>query len=338
MRRSIAGPLVTLIIWLSPPSCGRVAAEEPKPDYTIAFAHFGPRNTDLFLADADGKNAKPLTPHAENDYNASFSADGEWVVFTSHREGSADIWRVRPDGTGLERLTDDPAFDDQAALSPDGKRVVFVSNRGGHANLYLLDLATKKVTPVTKHECGDFRPAWSHDGEWIAFSSDRDSKKPKGVSGFVTLQSTEIYLVRPDGTGLRRLTKDQKFVGSPMWSRNGTKVVVYEAELPEVNSIVAVRQMRGTTQIATIDVTSGERTAVTSGKGEKWSPRFLAEGLIGYFSGGPHGDRATDGMMGSCTCTSRLAPKTFRCTCTSSQIGCLWSPRDSGCFTIRRMQ
>ena len=140
MRGNSSGFLLTLLVGLLPGVGIRSAAEDAKASYTIAFAHFGPRNTDLFIADADGKNAKPLVPHAENDYNASFSADGEWVVFTSHRKGSADIYRVRPDGTGLEQLTDDPAFDDQAALSPDGKRLVFVSNRGGRYEVYVLDV------------------------------------------------------------------------------------------------------------------------------------------------------------------------------------------------------
>jgi Tol biopolymer transport system component len=62
-------------------------------------------------------------------YDASFSFDGEWVVFTSERHGSADIFRVRANGMGLERLTDSPAFDDQAALSPDGYSLAFVSTR-----------------------------------------------------------------------------------------------------------------------------------------------------------------------------------------------------------------
>jgi Tol biopolymer transport system component len=289
MRRDPSGILLVLVVGVLPGVASRGAAEEPKPGYTIAFAHFGPRNADLFLADADGKNAKPLVPHAENDYNASFSADGKWVVFTSHRNGSADIWRVHPDGTGLERLTDDPAFDDQAALSANGTQLAFVSNRGGHANLWLLDLATKKVTQLTKHASGDFRPAWSPDGQWIAFSSDRHSKKPKGRGGFVTLHSTEIYLIRPDGTGLRRVTKEQRFAGSPTWSRDSKKLVVYEAEIPEVENITAVRRRRGTTQITTIDVATGERSAVTSGNGEKWSPRWVAEDRIGYVSGGPEG-------------------------------------------------
>jgi Tol biopolymer transport system component len=58
--------------------------------YTIAFASLGPLNTDLFTADADGRNPQPLVPHADNDYNALFSHDGRWIVFTSHPNGSAD--------------------------------------------------------------------------------------------------------------------------------------------------------------------------------------------------------------------------------------------------------
>lgn len=300
MSDSRSSFLLTLTVALS--LSGRGVADGRPPEYAIAFAHFGPRNSDVFLADGDGKNPKPLAADAANDYNASFSADGEWIVFTSHRKGSADLWRVRPDGAGLERLTDHPAFDDQAAVSPDGQRIVFVSNRGGSANLWLLDLANSKSVQLTNHAAGDFRPSWSPDGEWIAFSSDRDSTKPKNKAGFVTLHSTEIYLIRPDGAGLRRVTHDQRFAGSPTWSRDGKKLVVYEAEMSEVENLVAVRQLRAVTQVTTIDLATGERTAVTSGKGEKWSPRWVDADRIGYVSGGPDGglefDNGTAGSRG----------------------------------------
>ena len=78
----------------------------------IAFAYLAPLNTDVFVANADGGDPRPLPPDPALDYNASFSADGHWIVLTSERNGSADICRVHPDGSGLQRLTHDAAFDD----------------------------------------------------------------------------------------------------------------------------------------------------------------------------------------------------------------------------------
>lgn len=267
----------------------KTSSRTAESNYKIAFASFAPLNTDIFVADADGSNARPLLAHPNQDYNASFSRDGKWIVFTSERNGSADVYRVHPDGSGLERLTDDPAFDDQGALSPDGKYLAFVSSRTKQADIWLLEIATKKLRNLTNHPAGDFRPSWSPDGQWIAFSSDRDSTKPKGAGGFVTLQSTEIYLIRPDGSGLRRVTQAQAFAGSPVWSPDGKRLLFYEADLKEVNNIVSVRRLRGTTHISMLDLQTNEQRVMTAGSGEKWSPQWLAQDRIAYISGGTDG-------------------------------------------------
>ena len=52
-----------------------------EPIYHLAFANFGPLNDDIFIADADGHHARPLLPNPANDYNASFSPDGQWIGF-----------------------------------------------------------------------------------------------------------------------------------------------------------------------------------------------------------------------------------------------------------------
>jgi len=257
--------------------------------WTVAFASFGPIHSQLFIADGDGANARPLLPGAGQDFNASISADSQWVVFTSDRDGSADIYRAHLDGTGLEKLVDDPAFDDQAALSPDGNQLVFVSSRSGQAHLWILDLRTRGLRNLTASPGGDFRPAWSPDGKWIAFSSDRESRKPKDNSGFGTIHSTELFLIRPDGSELQRVTHSGAFAGSPAWTPDGNQLVFHEAELVEVNKVTAARRLRGTSQIGTLDLTTKERRVMTSGPGEKFSPQWVSGRGLVYASGGPEG-------------------------------------------------
>jgi TolB protein len=283
--RHIAGVIIGLAI------CASLLAQTAPTagQYGVAYASFAPLNAELFVADADGSNARPLSPDPGWDANASFSMDGQWVVFTSNRQGSADIFRVHPDGRGLERLTDDPAFDDQATLSPDGRQLAFVSTRTGHAEVWLLDLRTKALRNLTGRSGGSFRPAWSPDGTWITFSSDRASSHPVRPGSFESIQSTEIYMMHADGTGARQVTRTGAFAGSPGFSPDGKQLVCYQADLSAVIDISDPRRLRAATKIVRIDLATLQDKVLAEGAGEKWSPRWLASGKIGYVSGGPEG-------------------------------------------------
>jgi Tol biopolymer transport system component len=271
-----------------PAPAARPARQLPQQSYALAVASFAPLNADVFIADPDGRNARPFLPDKALEYNASFSPDGRWIVFTSTRDGSADIYRARPDGTKLEKLTDDPAFDDQGVLSPDGRSLAFVSSRSGQADIWTLELKSGDLRNVTNSPGGDFRPQWSPDGQWLAFSSDRASVKPKFT--FATLHSTDLYVVRPDGTALRRVTQSAEFAGSPRWSEDGKSLLFYDAAIDEVQKIRSPLRLRATTQIARVDVQTGQRRALTTGAGEKWSPHpLVATDSVAYVSGGPDG-------------------------------------------------
>lgn len=267
-------------------SAGLVATATAVAD-TVFVDQYMPLRSELMIADADGSNPRKLLPGIEIDYNASFSFDDEWVVFTSDRAGSADIFRVRTDGTRLERLTDSPAFDDQAELSPDGRLLAFVSTRGdGSTDIYIKDLQSGKVSNITNAPGGDFRPSWAPDGQTIAFSSDRGTGFPhQGYPGpagkWEHVHATSIYLVRPDGSGLRRLTEDQEMAsGSPKWSADGRKVIFYEAPIRQT-----AQSGRGTvSNIVSIDLATGTRTVHVAGPGLNITPQFLAADRIGYLT------------------------------------------------------
>jgi len=268
--------------------------------YGIAYASFAPLNGEIFIADADGRNARPLSPDPGWDANASFSSDGRWVVFTSNRRGSADIFRIHPDGLALEPLTDDPAFDDQAVLSPNGRLLAFVSTRTGQAEIWLLDLQTRTLKNLTGTSGGSFRPSWSPDGAWIAFSSDRGSTGPVRPGSFESIQSTEIYVMRADGTGVHKVTRTGSFAGSPSFSPDGTQLVCYQADLKAVIDISDPRRLRATTTIVRVDLATLQDKILADGPGEKWSPRWFQSGRIGYASGGPDGGlEFVDGTPGA---------------------------------------
>jgi TolB protein len=148
--------LVGLVVLFGSALADQTPASGP---YTVAYASFGPLNSAIYVANADGRHEQLLVGGSVLDMNPSFSPDGRTVLFTSRRDGSADIYRVQIDGTGLERLTDDPAFDDQAVMSPDSRRVAFVSSRSGDADVWILDLASRRLQNLTHQSGGDYRPA-----------------------------------------------------------------------------------------------------------------------------------------------------------------------------------
>ena len=79
-----------------------LCASAADPKYAIAFASFRPLNAKIFIADADGRNPKPFLPDGFLDINASYSKDGKWIVFTSDRKGSADIYRAHRTAPALK--------------------------------------------------------------------------------------------------------------------------------------------------------------------------------------------------------------------------------------------
>ncbi len=263
---------------------GGAASGSPPQQMVYARVSPNPGGLGLFIASADGSDERPLLGAPDLDYDPAFAPDGRTLVFTSEREGSADLFRVNVDGTGLERLTDDPAYDDQAAFSPDARQLVFVSTRqGGFARLWTMELATHRAKALTTRSGGDFRPSWSPDGSWIAFA--HGGAMPFAYGRWERLQPADLYIVHPDGSGLKRISEQGHFCGSPKWNRDSRHLIAYcmtaEQTLSNRRAIPESGPDGTDTRLVSFDVSQGASENVKTAAGVLFNPSFVGD-TVGY--------------------------------------------------------
>jgi TolB protein len=234
------------------PAPSTVAAAAPGPSGAarssrsgrIAFDNFD----DVWTIDADGTDLTRLTHSPGPDFDPSWSPDGTKIAFRSERSGEPELWVMNADGTGQRRLTEglSPAwspdgsliaFSERAGLalirpdgtgrrvlphteggeypswSPDGSRIAFNSNLTGDHVMYIAQADGTKVVDLSRVGEG-WQVDWSPDGRSILFTSHRDH--PDAY--------TDVYVMRPDGSAVRRLTHNRAY--TPAWSPDGDHIVV----------------------------------------------------------------------------------------------------------------
>lgn len=124
--------------------------EDPKAlaDYQslLAEGFVRPSRMELWVANADGTNARQITKNGAANFGPYFTPDGKRIIYSSNvldpRGREFDIFLLSKDGTGeAERITTAPAFDGFPMFSPDGQWLVFASNRanpeGRETNLFI---------------------------------------------------------------------------------------------------------------------------------------------------------------------------------------------------------
>ncbi|MBI4237260.1 MAG: PD40 domain-containing protein [Deltaproteobacteria bacterium] len=146
---------------------------------------------------------------------AAFDPSGNLIAYAAYTANHgyryySDIFVFdRRDGK-LRRLTasrraQDPSF------APDGKSLLYVVEDAGTQRLVRYDLTTWKEQPLPIPHAPFTRfshPQWSPDGQWLAVSSWQAGQQ-------------DIYLYRPDGRRVQRITNDRALDLSPSWDRTG---------------------------------------------------------------------------------------------------------------------
>lgn len=92
-----------------------------------------PTKLELFVANADGSDAKQVTHLEAAAFGPYLYPSGNRIIFSSNygdpKGREFDLFAINVDGTGLERITHASGFDGFPMFSPDGKSLAFASNR-----------------------------------------------------------------------------------------------------------------------------------------------------------------------------------------------------------------
>lgn len=157
---------------------------------------------------------------------------------------------VHPDGSGrFDILTPEVTVASMPRWSPDGQRIVFVCEpRSSPAQeICVVNAEGSGFAQLTDTPENEFSPDWSPNGRWIAFQGDRRievirpdgterRKVPRtGNSSHLSWRESrrivysagsadggDIYTIRPDGSGKRRLTRPHEGADElPRWAPEG---------------------------------------------------------------------------------------------------------------------
>jgi Tol biopolymer transport system component len=174
--------------------------------------------------------ARQITAGPADSGWAVWSPDGKKLAFDSSRTDPNpkdsktinDIFTMSPDGSDVTKLTDSVGSSGDAAWSPDGSLIAFDADRGDpeHAQgIYVMHAdgtSLQRVTSRPPGYQGDVAPRFSPDGSRLVFTRYRG----EGAS-----EKAALFVVRLDGSGLRRLTTFAIHAGDADWSPDWARIV-----------------------------------------------------------------------------------------------------------------
>jgi TolB protein len=123
--------------------------------------------TDLYVIGIDGRGLRQLTHSAESEFAASWSPDGDAIVFTHFEGGIASLYRIDANGENIRRFSDGENLHANPAWSPDGRTIAFLSLRDGEPGIYMM--ASDGIHEPQLILPGNVIFTWSPNGSQLAF-------------------------------------------------------------------------------------------------------------------------------------------------------------------------
>jgi Tol biopolymer transport system component len=259
-QRQMAVPDAVQAAWSPHGKRIAYASRNPPADADQRKAAGIGRAMDIYTVPVLGGAPVAATSDPVNDWSPVWSPDGRYLYYVSDRGGSMNLWRIsideisgKPRGQP-EAITAPAPFLAHPSISADGRRIAY------SAVTKEMNIQQLPLDPATGRPKGE--PRWlttggrwwanpdpTPDGEWVVFYSQ---DQPEG----------DVYVIRPDRTGLRQLTRDEAVKDRvPRWSPDKTWVAFFS----DRSTQLAVWKIRAA------DASDLQRVT-TTGSVPVWSP------------------------------------------------------------------
>lgn len=187
---------------------GNVNGPEISPDGSlIAFKLSTPTSNEIWLMNRDGSDQRRI-PNASG-WDPTWSPDGNYILFASDMQGAIQLFRIRLNGSELQKISDLPAIRGRSDWSLDGRFIVTYSGPAWNRDVFIMDADGSNARMLSPTGGNSQGPSISPDGGWVAFTSYFDKYRDD--------HGCEIYIMRVDGTDVRRLTNNDYCDYQPRW-------------------------------------------------------------------------------------------------------------------------
>jgi Tol biopolymer transport system component len=225
-------------------------------------------NSQIFVADADGSHIRQIAPchppGCRDRYAPSWSPDGKRLAVATD---GGPLTATGPSRFGIAIIDVDtqhvsPIVDHSAAAgqdlfprwSPDGTRLVFWRDRAAsdgsrHTAVFVVDADGSGLRRLTPWEMDAGDPDWRPNGSLIVFDTHPLFEFPEGVD-------SELYTIRPDGSGMVPLTSygpDGPRATQPRWTPDGTAILYTRLSRSQLPRHIWVLTADGSVDLPVLD-------------------------------------------------------------------------------------
>jgi TolB protein len=213
----------------------------------IAYVTKAGQRYNLWVADADGENARAALTSPEPIISPSWAPGGLQLAYVSFESRKPVIYAHEVASGKRRLLANFKGSNSAPAWSPDGQQLVATLSLSGNAQVYAMDTNGGQPRRLTQTASIDTEPVFSPDGKNIYFVSDRGG-------------SPQIYRMSAQGSHAERVS----FVGN---------YNISPAPSPDGRWLAFISRVNGAFRLHVMELTSGTVTALSDSTADE-SPSF----------------------------------------------------------------